>query len=184
MVLRLSIALSLVALIVLAGLQYQWIGQIASAERQRLERGVAEAANYLAEDFTAELRQLTGVFEPRFQPVILDPVSIATRYHYWATSATYPNLLKSLYIVRPPSEVLRMNRATEEFAPDTWPPFLPPFDGFAGERGRTFSFRDVGADVIVMPLNRRTGGPRGGLRGGPPGRGLPGLPGLPKSGKR
>src|SRR5215204_2548656 len=111
MVLRLSIALSLVALMVLAGLQYQWIGQIAVAERQRLERGVAEASGNLAEDFADELRQLMGVFEPRFQPVLLDPVSIATRYHYWATSATDPDLLKSLYIVRPPSTVLQLDRA-------------------------------------------------------------------------
>ena len=44
MVLRLSVALSLVALLVLAGLQYHWIGQIAVAERQRLERGVEESA--------------------------------------------------------------------------------------------------------------------------------------------
>ena len=38
MVLRLSVAVSLVALLALAGLQYQWIGQIEVAERQRLER--------------------------------------------------------------------------------------------------------------------------------------------------
>ena len=85
MVLRLSVGLSLVALLVLAGIQYHWIGQIAVAERQRLERGVAEASSDLAEDFTSELRNLAGIFEPRFSPMPPDPISIATRYHYWAT---------------------------------------------------------------------------------------------------
>src|SRR5688572_25626539 len=104
MVLRLSVGLSLVALLVLAGLQYHWIGQIAGAERQRLERGVAEASGDLAEDFAGELRSLTGILEPRFSPVPPDPVSIATRYHYWVAGATYPNLLKSLYIFRSPTD--------------------------------------------------------------------------------
>src|SRR5262245_29961684 len=111
MVLRLSVGLSFVALLVLAGLQYHWIDQIAVSERQRLERGVAEASADLAEDFLTELRNLTGVLEPRFSPVAPDPVSIATRYHYWAASAAYPNLLKSLYILRSPTDVLHLDRS-------------------------------------------------------------------------
>jgi len=158
--LRLSVALSLVALLALAGLQYHWIGQIAVAERQRLQRGVAEASDDLAEDFSSELRQLAGIFEPRFSPIAADPVSIATRYHYWATSAVYPALLKSLYIVRPPTDVLRLDRLTETFVPDSWPADLAPPTDFG--TGRGFSPRGMGADLLVMPLNRRSPGGRGG----------------------
>jgi len=161
--LRLSVALSLVALLALAGLQYYWIGQIAAAERQRLQRGVAEASGDLAEDFSSELRQLAGIFEPRFSPVPPDPVSIATRYHYWAASAAYPSLLKSLYIVRSPTDVLRLDRATETFVPDSWPESLAAPSDFG--TGRGFGPRGLEADLLVMPLNRRALGGRGGGRG-------------------
>ena len=169
--LRLSVALSLVALLALGGLQYYWIGQIAVAERQRLQRGVAEASGDLAEDFYSELRQLTGIFEPRFSPAVPDPVSIATRYHYWAASAAYPGLLKSLYIVRSPTDVLRLDRATEMFVPDLWPYVLAPPADFG--TGRGFGPRGVDADLLVLPLNRRPPGVRGGGRG----LGGPGGPG-------
>jgi signal transduction histidine kinase len=161
--LRLSIALSLVALLALAGLQYYWIGQIAVAERQRLERGVAEASNDLAEDFSGELRQLAGIFEPRFSPAPPDPVSIATRYHYWAASAAYPGLLKSLYIVRSPTDVLRLDQVTETFVPDSWPDVLAPPTDFG--TGRGFGPRGVEADLLVMPLSRRNPAGWGGGRG-------------------
>ena len=171
MVLRLSVALSLVALLILAGLQYHWIGQIAIAERQRLERRVEEASLDFAEDFSNELRQLAGIFEPRFSPVPPDPVSIATRYHYWVISAAYPNLLKALYIVRSPTDVLRLDKAAEVFVPDAWPAVLPPAADF-GTRGYP---RGFDSDLIVVPLNRRPPGQRGpGGPGGPGGRGGPG----------
>jgi signal transduction histidine kinase len=169
--LRLSVALSLVALLALAGLQYHWIGQIAVAERQRLQRGVAEASRDLAEDFSTELWQLTGIFESRFPPAAQDPVSIATRYHYWAASAAYPGLLKSLYIVRSPTDVLRLDRVTETFEPSAWPEGLP-FPADFGT-GRGFGPRGMDADLIVMSLNRRGPGVRGGGRG-------PEVPQLPR----
>ena len=166
MVLRLSVALSLVALLILAGLQYHWIGQIAIAERERLEGRVAEASLDFAEDFSNELRQIAGIFEPRFSPVAPDPVSIATRYHYWATSAAYPNLIKSLYIVRSSTDVLSLDKVAEVFVPDKWPAGLTFSTDFGPGRG--FGPRGVDADLIVIPLNRRLPGQRGpGGRGGP-----------------
>src|SRR4030095_4985048 len=161
--LRLSVALSLVALLALAGLQYHWIGQIALAGRQRLERGVAEASGDLAEDFSSELRQLAGIFEPRFSPVAPDPVSIATRYHYWVASAAYPGILKSLYIVRSPTDVLRLDRATETFVPDLWPDVLASPADFG--TGRGFGPRGIDTDLLVVPLSRRPPGIRAGGRG-------------------
>jgi signal transduction histidine kinase len=172
MVLRLSVALSLVALLVLAGLQYHWIGQIAVAERQRLERRVAESASELAEDFTGELRSLAGVLEPRFSPA--DPVLIATRYHDWAASAAYPGLVKSIYIARRPAEVLRLDATMETFEPDSWPDSLTRLADYVAGRGT--APLDIDADLIVLPTNRRFNGPRGGRgpqgAGGDPARGL------------
>src|SRR5262245_61942737 len=158
MVLRLSVALSLVALLVLAGLQYHWIGQIAVAERQRLERRVAESASELAEDFTGELRSLAGELEPRFSPV--DPVLIAMRYHDWAATAAYPGLVKSIYIARRPAEVLRLDPTMETFEPDSWPAALPRLADYVAGRGTAPP--DIDGDLIVLPTNRRFNGPRGG----------------------
>ena len=69
MILRLSVGVSLVALLVLAGLQYHWIGQIAVAERQRLERNIAQSSEEFAEDFFDELRSLAKV-----SPCVNDPI--------------------------------------------------------------------------------------------------------------
>src|SRR4030095_12835537 len=115
--LRLSVALSLVALLVLAGLQYHWIGQIAVAERQRLERNVAESSREFADDFFAELRNLGIGLEPRFAPVSSDPSLIAARYHEWMLSAPFPNLVNALYLVRSP-KVLKLSSTTGLFEQD------------------------------------------------------------------
>src|SRR5262245_16820316 len=109
MVLRLSVGLSVIALLVLGGLQYHWIGQIAVSERQRLERNVAESSLEFAEDFFAELRNFGNALEPRFAPISSDPSLISARYHEWMNNATYPSLVSALYIIRTPAEVLVLN---------------------------------------------------------------------------
>src|SRR4030095_1108983 len=109
------------------------------------------------------------IFEPRFSPGAPDPVSIATRYHYWAASAAYPGLLKSLYIVRSPTDVLRLDRVSEAFVPDSWPDVLSPAADFG--TGRGFFPRDTQTDLLVVPLNRRPPGGWGGWRG--PGADVP-----------
>jgi signal transduction histidine kinase len=180
MVLRLSVAASLIALLVLAGLQYQWIGQIEQAERQRMERGVAESAEEFAEDFSNEVRGLLMMFElrPAFSP---DPDAIAMRYREWTATATYPNLLKNLYLTQPPSGVLRLDRAKGVFEPAAWPAHLVRIPELISWQNGPPVDLDAGVDVLLIPAERRMGGPmRGrGFRGpGPPG--LP--PGPPREG--
>ena len=51
------------ALMLLAGLQYRWIGEMAEADRQRLERGADAAAQQLRGDFNRELRRLARSFD-------------------------------------------------------------------------------------------------------------------------
>ena len=172
MVLRLSVAVSLIALLALAGLQYQWIGQIEVAERQRLERSVAESSEEFAEDFSNEVRSLSMMLEPRPQ-FPSDPESIATRYKEWAATAMYPALLKNLYLTQPQSGVLRLDREKGAFEPASWPPHLARVSDFVSwQNGPPLDF-DAGVDVILIPLDRRFGGPQRGRGfrepGGPPG---------------
>ena len=166
MVLRLSVAVSLVALLVLAGLQYQWIGQIAVAERQRLELSVAESSEEFAEDFSNEIRGLSLMLEPR-PGFPSDPESIALRYKEWASTAAYPDLLKDLYLAQPQVGVMVLDRATAVFEPGAWPPYLSSVAGFVSRQNSPPS--DV--DAILIPLDRRFPGPG-------PGRGFRG-PGGP-----
>ena len=149
MLLRLSVALSVVALVVLAGLQYHWIGQIADAERLRLERSVAESSREFADDFAAEIRGLGNALEPRLSPGSLDPPLIATRYHDWMANTSYPNLVHALYLVRSTKDVLRLNLASGTFEPA--------------------SSADLsGLDNLRVTFSRRFPGLRG--QDGPPGR--------------
>ena len=175
MVLRLSIAVSLVALLALAGLQYQWIGQIAMAERQRLERSVAESSEEVAEDFFNELRSLYMMLEPR-PGFPSDADSIVGRYKEWAGTAAYPNLLKTLYLTQPPSGVLRLDPAKGVFEAGAWPPQLSHVAEFVSRQNP--ASLDLDADALLIPLDRRPGLPRPGPRGsrgpgGPPPGGTP-----------
>jgi signal transduction histidine kinase len=181
MVLRLSLAVSLVALLALGGLQYQWIGRIEVAERQRLERSAVESAEELAEDFSNEVRGLTLMLEPR--PAFpTDPESIAMRYKEWAATATYPNLLKNLYLTQPPSGVLRLDRAKGVFETAAWPPHLSRIPELISWQGGPPLDLDADVDVLLIPMARRMGGPmRGrGFRGPGDPLGLP--PGPPRGG--
>jgi len=165
MVLRLSVVLSAVALLVLAGLQYNWIGQIAVAERQRLQMSVAESSQDFSEDFTTELRTLVAMIEPR-QGGPSGPEAVAARYQEWAGSAAYPGLVKSLYIAHFPQEILRLDATKGVFVPDSWPAYLPPMDSFVSGRGR--EPLEIERDVLLIRMGRRFPGGRGGRgqRGG------------------
>jgi hypothetical protein len=150
MVLRLSVGLSVLALLVLGGLQYHWIGQIAVAERQRLERNVAESSREFADDFFAELRNFGNALEPRFGPMSSDPSLIAARYHEWMLNAPYPNLVSALYIIRTPGEVLRMNSTTGAFEQD-----------LSKTSAQLLDPKRTDTSAIVLSFNRRFPGTRG-----------------------
>jgi hypothetical protein len=159
--LRLSVALSLVALLALAGLQYHWIGQIAVAERQRLQRGVAEASGDLAEDFSSELRQLAGIFEPRFSPV--PPIPFQSRRDITTgRRALRIPVFSSLFTSFVPRRMSASRPATETFVPDSWPDVWRHQQ--ISERARLRSPRSR-ADSPCMPLNRGLSEGRGGGRG-------------------
>ena len=98
MIVRVSIALLVIALLALAGLQYHWIDEISVAERQRLEVSVRESSNRFAGDFFGELRSLTSALDYRGgDPDVSD---IASRYRNWVETAASPALLKAVYLVR------------------------------------------------------------------------------------
>jgi signal transduction histidine kinase len=132
---RLFVVLLLVALPVLAGLQYQWIGQVSQAERQRLEEGVRDSSARFADDFAEEIRSVLTTFELR-DGLPADVGPVLARYEQWNQSASYPHLLRTLYLMRANAagevELLRLDPETQSFHTLDWPDrFLELKEGIA-----------------------------------------------------
>ena len=58
-----AIAVMAATLLLLAGLQYRWIGEIAEADRERLRRGAEASAQQFRDDFNRELRRVARSFD-------------------------------------------------------------------------------------------------------------------------
>lgn len=124
MVSRISVALLAIALLALAGLQYHWIGQISVAERQRLEQSVKDSSNRFSGDYATEVRSLANALDIRNggEP---DVSTLVARYHGWAEAAAYPDLLKTMYVVRLDSSkkmhLLQVNVQETKLDATEWP---------------------------------------------------------------
>src|SRR5438046_2106845 len=123
MISRVSVALLVIALLALAGLQYHWIGEISVAERQRLEASVRDSSNRFAGDFANEIRSITGALDLRGgEP---DISNIASRFRGWQEAAATPELLKTLYLVRSTSggspQISQVDLQDENLLPIEWP---------------------------------------------------------------
>src|SRR5438552_2736812 len=98
MVSRLWLVFLLVALAVLAGLQYKWVGQISVDERHRLEGALGESSARFAQDLAEEIRPLARAFELR-EGSPQGAAPILSRYEQWTATAPYAHLLRTLYFV-------------------------------------------------------------------------------------
>jgi signal transduction histidine kinase len=168
-----------IALLTLAGLQYHWIGQISEAERQRLEASVKDSSTRFAGDFTGEIRSMSTSLDFRgYEPT---PAAIGARYRGWAETSGYPDLVRTLYIVRslPGADprLFQINLQEEIQQLVEWPSRLAPLQPYfqrepAGAERRilTNAPRTVpwldGSSAVLIPLIGRPPDPQRG-RGGP-----------------
>jgi signal transduction histidine kinase len=121
--------LALLALIVLlATLQYKWLGRISDAEREGMRSALNTRAAGFAHDFDAELTRAYLLFQ--FEPQGGENLAarVAMRYDRWQATARYPRVLKELYVVGPED-----GDTLQRFDPDThlleraaWPAALSP----------------------------------------------------------
>jgi signal transduction histidine kinase len=158
---RLLVALLLIALVVLAGLQYHWINQITVVERQRLERTGRDAANDFAEDFSADLRGLFVMLEQR-PGGLPEPAAIASRLGAWTEIAAYPRLLRNLYFASS-TQFLQFDPEQRTLESADWPPELRKFGELLARQAQGSSsgprFAGVppvieGMDAFLIPLGR------------------------------
>jgi len=172
-----TVLVGLVMLLVpaLAYMQYQWLGQLSTAERERMQRTLRTAAAQFATEFDTELSRALVSLQ-------VDGVTIrdenwtgyAQRYSAWTNSATEPRLVREVLLVDTlpgtelpvmgsqvtvPVERLRLRRwnaLSLTFEPADWSDDLAGiraslsthFIGFQVERARTPGNGNGGGDRI------------------------------------
>lgn len=116
--------LGLIAL--LATLQYQWLGQISTAERERMKTNLATRTTAFAQDFDREITRAYLTFQ-------LDPVHegenltarLGDRYDGWQGTSRYPRLIKDIFVVTRNVEgvatIQRFNTTSRFIEPAEWP---------------------------------------------------------------
>ncbi len=103
------LALLLVLLPLLAVLQYQWIGEVSQADRQRREQSLYRSGNAFASEFDRELMRVATSFQIRGS---LDVPDLTTQLgeRYDASSATDPSLVRRILIARPEGSTLQLQQ--------------------------------------------------------------------------
>src|SRR5688572_2881811 len=98
-----AVAAALLGLIaLLATLQYRWLGQVSTAERERMKTNLASRAAGFAQEFDREITRAYLTFQ-------VDPIQdgenvaarFATLHDSWQASSRYPRLVKDIYFVPP-----------------------------------------------------------------------------------
>lgn len=130
-----AVALALLGLIVLlAALQYKWLGQISNAERDRMRASLGTRTTEFAHEFDGEISRAYLLFQ-------VDPPQsgenlasrVASRYDRWQSTARYPRMIKDLYFVQAlpggATKLQRYDSAGRFLEPAAWPKALE-------ERGR------------------------------------------------
>jgi two-component system sensor histidine kinase SenX3 len=97
-----TILVTLVMLLVpaLAWMQYQWLGQLSTAERERMQRTLRTAAAQFATEFDTELSRTLVSLQVDGQSVHAQNwTTYAQRYSAWVTSASEPRLVREVLLI-------------------------------------------------------------------------------------
>ncbi len=92
---------ALVLLVLLASLQYYWVGQVSVGERERMRASLRVGATRFSEDFDRELARI-------YLSLQMDAATMrdqswkeyARRYNHWFETAPYPRLVGDVYLVQ------------------------------------------------------------------------------------
>ena len=103
---ELAVAAMAVLLGVLAVLQYRWVGQLSTDERERLRSHADNQAENLTEEFNRELTR--AFFWLQVGPELRRDAPLEAevdRYARWYSAAPRPELVKTIYrLTEPPAE--------------------------------------------------------------------------------
>ena len=95
------LGLMVIALVSLAVLQYQWLGSVSDAEKERLEENLSAASENFVADFNEVFTDLGQVFrvqvsdpDEELQPVL------NSAFNTWLGNSAYPDLVDSVFVVK------------------------------------------------------------------------------------
>ena len=116
-------------LVLLATLQYVWLGRISEAERERLRATLASRTSEFAQDFDRELTRAYLLFQteaPLPERHVQDAQTrLIERYDRWQATSAYPRLLQRFYVAtrQPSGEFLlqQFDPATRRLVSADWP---------------------------------------------------------------
>jgi signal transduction histidine kinase len=118
----------LVLLPALAVLQYRWVGQVSTAERERMQRNLRIAAGQFRENLDGEI--VRAVLSLQVGPATaLEGASdrYTDRYETWLNTAAHPQAVAAILLVDADGGQLRLRRWNSEthvFDPTDWPESL------------------------------------------------------------
>jgi len=118
----------LVLLPALAILQYRWVGQVSTSERERMQRNLRTAAAQFRENFDGEI--IRAVLSLQVGPATaLEGASdrYTDRYETWLNTAAHPQVVAAVLLVDTDAGHLRLRRWNPEshvFEAAEWPAAL------------------------------------------------------------
>src|ERR1041384_1343586 len=122
----LLIAILVALLVVLAFLQYRWLGQISIAERQTMQTNLRNQARGLQEEISQEIDKAGARLQMSVDSVRSESwEELIKRYARWRATATYPGLIKGLFLAHLDRDrqfdLLQLDESTLQFKPTRWP---------------------------------------------------------------
>ena len=124
LLLPLTVVFLTVLLVVLAVLQYRWIGEIGKAERARLRAGLEAAADRAAGEVDGEISRAWIAFQPGpEEDASHRREGLARQLDAWRRTAPQPGLVAAVLVAgRGESPTLeRLDEASGRFVPVPWP---------------------------------------------------------------
>ncbi len=127
-------------LVLLAALQYQWLGQISEAEQTRLEARLKDDTKRFAEDFNKEIQNANLLFHPTSE----DWDSFGERYETWTNGSDYTNLIKDFYYFKTgnENEFSAFNKKSGKFESASWTDELRELEKDFGNKNKFAQFNE------------------------------------------
>ena len=118
----------------LAVLQYRWLGQVSTAERERMGAVLRSAAAQFGETFDREITRAYSTFQQRRAGEISQLAKeYAGRFQEWDTSASYPRMVRDLYLIvadaQGSNRLLQFEQGAAAFHQIDWPEELAELQG-------------------------------------------------------
>lgn len=142
-------------LVVLAGLQYRWLGELSEFEQRRMQANLRSATERFSRDFDREIDRLYYVFHIRRGRDALNEIS--EEYGEWASSFPFPDLIDAVYWVSRTNQaglqIQQINLPEVRFDDTDWPPQLEALrDELSEKLGQYREHRERSRLTFEAPL--------------------------------